>query len=407
MMRALHHADNVAKISYQPIRPRQNISVSPAQGSQATTGPITVSGSSPKRRRLIWVGAAYRLAVVTLRHPFAYVASSLGCELSPSCEHTLNAKMPRETPRQRDSSSRMKRYKHFNREPQTTFQDLEPVLPKLLQEVLFEIAPRAEKSQIGIALFMMLVFEGGVLDAARKIGDLSEPVEARSRFTVYQGLPPQSVFECPMQGVRNQALPVVVVNLHSIELLESLQVLKEELDDVALHFLPKRRSICELAFPIHKRLVAEGYAPSKRGEAEQIARPHLDILVGKGFVAVRQRHEMERLVLQSAFAKQALITGYIPRYVNRLFVKHERQDVVLGVPAQIAGLIYKNGKLTHRKSPRGQESRGDPPALDGSPCVETYLIYITRRFDYSIIAKYEHMFSIVDTNTCSTYRKAA
>ena len=54
-----------------------------------------------------------------------------------------------------------------------------------------------------------------------------------------------------------------------------------------------------------------------------------------------------------------------------------------------------------------KESRGDPPALDESPCVETHLIYTTRRFGYSIIAKYEHMFSIVDTNTCSTYRKAA
>lgn len=407
MMRALHHADNVAKISYQPIRPRQNISVSPAQGSQATTGPITVSGSSPKRRRLIWVGAAYHLAVVTLRHPFAYVASSLGCELSPSCEHTLNAKMPRETPRQRDSSSRMKRYKHFNREPQTTFQDLHPVLPKLLQEVLLEVAPGAEKSQIGLALFMMLIFESGALDTARKTGDLSEPVEARSCFTVYPSLLPQRVFECPMQDVRNQALPAVVVNLHSIELLESLQVLEEELDDVALHFLSKRCAIRELALPIHKRFVAKGYVPGKRGEAEQIARTRFNVLVGKGLIAMCQRHKMEWLVLQPTFVKQSFVGGYLPRNIDCLIMKHERQNVVLGVPTQVTGFIYENGKLTHKKSLQKQGSRGDPPALDESPCVETHLIYNTRRLDYSIVTKYEHMFSMIDTTIRSTQRKAA
>lgn len=319
-----------------------------------TMKPTAACDWNLRQRRLIWMGAAYRLAV-TAPPLLTYVILSLGYELDRVVQELDNQSYQTQT--------------------------LHPVLPKLLQEVLLEVAPRAEKGQIGLALFMVLVFEGGVFDAAHQISDLSEPVETRSRFTVYQSLLPQRVFECPVQGVCNQALPVVVVNLHGIELLESLQVLKEELDDVALHFLPKRCAIRELALPIHKRLVAEGDAPSKRGETEQIARPHLDILVGKGFVAVRQRHEVEWLVLQSAFAKQALITSYIPRDVNRLIVKHERQDVVLGVPTQVAGLIYKNGKLTHKESLQEQENRGDPPALDGSPCVETHLIYTTRQLN--------------------------
>lgn len=336
---------------------------------------------SSRQQRLIWLGAAYRLAVAALLPPLAHAASSLGYELDRVVQELDNQSYQTQT--------------------------LHPVLPELLQEVLLAVAPGAEKCQIGLTLFMVLIFEGSVFDAARQISDLSEPVEARSRFTVYQGLPPQRVFECPMQGVRNQALPVVVVNLHSIKLLESLQALKEELDDVALHFLPKRRSICELAFPIHKRLVAEGHAPSKRGEAEQIARPRFNVLIGKVLISVRQGHEVERLVLQSTFAKQPLIASDFLRDVICLIVKHERRYVVLGVPAQIAGLIYEDGKLTHRESLQKQESRGDSPALDGSPCMETHLRYTTRRFGNSIIPKSEHMFSIIDTNICSTYRKAA
>lgn len=50
---------------------------------------------------------------------------------------------------------------------------------------------------------------------------------------------------------------------------------------------------------------------------------------------------------------------------------------------------------------------GKTPAVGGPPCGEDHLIYTTRRLDHSILAKYEHMFSIIDTNICSPYGKAA
>lgn len=59
----------------------------PAQARSATTRervtmrPAATCDWSPRQHRLIWVGAAYRLAVGALLPPLTYVASSLGYEL--------------------------------------------------------------------------------------------------------------------------------------------------------------------------------------------------------------------------------------------------------------------------------------------------------------------------------------
>lgn len=59
----------------------------PAQARSATTRervtmrPTVACDWSPRQHRLIWVGAAYRLAVAALLPPLTYVASSLGYEL--------------------------------------------------------------------------------------------------------------------------------------------------------------------------------------------------------------------------------------------------------------------------------------------------------------------------------------
>lgn len=54
-----------------------------------------------------------------------------------------------------------------------------------------------------------------------------------------------------------------------------------------------------------------------------------------------------------------------------------------------------------------KSSGGNPPAVGGPPCVEDHLIYATPQPDYPIIANNEHMFSILDKNTCFPYGKAA
>lgn len=305
--------------------------------THATMRPAAACDGDLRQCRLIWVGAACRLAVAALLPPLTYATSSLGCETNCPIQKL-------------DDQSRQA-------------QALQAMPAQLLQEGLLEIAPRTEERQISLPLLMALVFEGSVFDAACKIGDLGKPIGGWTSLAIYQSLLPERVLECSMQGIRYQTLPVIVVNLYGIKLLEPFQTLEQEFDEVALHFPPKRDAIGEFALPIHKRLVAKGNAPNKRCEAEQITRSRFNVLIGKVLISMRQGHEVERLVLPTAFEKQPLIAGNFLRDIIRLVVKHKRQDVVLGIPAQIAGLIYEDGKLTHRESLQNKEAGGIPRPL--------------------------------------------
>lgn len=354
---------------------RRNICAKPAIIKQATA-----CAWSPGQHRSTCLGAARRLAAVVL-HPLAHVASSLGYELN------CFTQKPDDQSRQTHT--------------------LQTMLPEFPQEVLLEVAPATKECKIGFSFLMVLVLKSGKLDSAHKVGNLGKSVEIWARFAIHQSLLREHIPKSAVQDPRYHALTVVVIDLHRFEPLKTLQLLKKEIGNISLHFLLERGATRKLAFAIHEYRVAEGNMPDKRGEAEQIASPLLNTLIREAAVPMRQRYKMELPALQAPVTEQLLVSDHFPRDIIRLIVKNKGQDVVLGVRAEIAGLINKNGKLAHLGCLQKQESRGDPPALDGSPCVETHLLYTTRRFGYSIVSNSEHMFFIIDTNTRSPYRKAA
>ena len=269
-------------------------------------------------------------------------------------------------------------------------EEVETIYPQhhILQEGLLEIAPRAEERQFDLPPLTAFVFESSTLEAAYKIGDLGKPIEAWTGLAICQSLPQKLILECSVQDVRYQT------------------ILEKEFDEVTLHFLPKGRTINEFAFPIHKCLVASGDTPNKRCEAERIARPRYKVVTSKAFISMRQGHEMERLVLQSAFEKHAFIANYFLKDIDCLVVKYKSDQIVVGTGSDITGLINEDRKLPHVAIHRLIKMPGDTPRRrDSPPCVERCSIYTTRRFVYSIIPKYEHMFSILSTNIRSTYGK--
>ena len=79
---------------------------------------------------------------------------------------------------------------------------------------------------------------------------------------------------------------------------------------------------------------------------------------------------------------------------------YQTYDCVIATP-------YPRGSSTVTAPHNITKMPGNPRRRDSPPCVERCSIYTTRRFGNSIIPKYEHMFSIIDTNTCSIHRKAA
>lgn len=348
---------------------------------QVIMRPAAACDWSPRQRRSIWVGAAHRLAVAALLPPLAYAASSPGCELD-CLVHELDGQSYQA-------------------------QALQTMLAEFLQEVLLEVTPATEECKIGFSLLVLLVLKSSKFDSAHKVGNLGKSVEIWTRFAIHQSLLRERIFKGTVQGSRYQALTVVIIDLHHFEPLKPLQFLEKEIDNISLHFLLKCDATSKLTFAIHECLVAEGNVSDERGETEQIARPFLNPLIREAAVPMRQRYKMELPALQAPITKQLFVSGHFSRDIIRLIVENKGQDVVLGVRAKISGLINENGKLAHLGCLQKQESRGDPPALDGSPNAETHHLYTTRRFDYSIVTEHEHMFSIEDANTCSPYRKAA
>ena len=113
---------------------------------------------------------------------------------------------------------------------------------------------------------------------------------------------------------------------------------------------------------------------------------------------------MERDIFQSLCPQRLEIISLALLESIALIMKHKGDEVVPGLSAGIAGFVNEDGKILHGPHvPHTKNAGGKPPAVGGPPCVEDHLLYTTRQVVCSIIAKYEHMFSIIETNMCSTY----
>lgn len=341
---------------------------------------------SPRQRRLIWVGAAYRLAMAALLAPLTYAASSLGYELD-----CLVQKL--------DGKNRRA-------------QELQTMLPKLPKEVLFETFAHAKEELIGASRLGICVLERFELERADVIGNLRNSIARRRRIAVNNGLLGQCKLDGIMQRLSNQGLPVVVIDLNFIELLQVIKVIKQEDRDVppdALDCAAWRHHVgVELGLLIGKRRIPKWEILQKDAERSEVLLALLNIHAFVSVVAVKQRRKMERNIPKPFSIQSITIVRFVSSKSFVLFMEYEDYKVVLGFGAGIAGFINEYGKIPHGPhAPNNKNAGGKPPAVGGPPCGEDRLLYTTRRFGNSIIPKYEHMFSIIDTNTCSPYRKAA
>lgn len=117
---------------------------------------------------------------------------------------------------------------------------------------------------------------------------------------------------------------------------------------------------------------------------------------------------MERNIPKPFSIQSITIVRFVSSKSFVLLMKYKNYEVILGFRTGIAGFVNEYGEILHSPhAPNNKNAGGKPPAVGGPPCGEDHLIYTTRRFDHSILAKYEHMFSIIDTNICSPYGKAA
>ena len=68
-------------------------------------------------------------------------------------------------------------------------------------------------------------------------------------------------------------------------------------------------------------------------------------------------------VAQPALSQSALETPDMLEDVFRLIVQGERQEVILRIVAEVAGLVYENRELPHAKPPPDKENAGGFPGI--------------------------------------------
>lgn len=323
-----------------------------------------------RQRRLIWAGAAYRLAAAALLPPLTSAASSLGSELD-----CLVQKLDNENSQAQASQA---------------------MPAQLLQEVLFETFAHAKEELIGASCLGVCVLERFELERADAIGNLGNSIARRRRIAVNNGLLGQCKLDGIMQRLDNQGLSVVVIDLSFIELLQIIKVIEQEDRDVppdALDRTERRDHVSvELGLLIGKRRIPKRKILQKDAEHCEVLLALLNIHAFVSVVTIKQRREMERDSPEPLSFQSAKIARFVSSKSFVLFMEYEDYEVVLGFSARVAGFINEYGKIPHGPHAPSNKNAGKTPgcrrpSLWGRPPMLYHAP--VRPFNH----RYEHLFS--------------
>ena len=225
------------------------------------------------------------------------------------------------------------------------------LLAELLQVVLLEVAVGAEEYPLGSAGLVRFVLDRGQLYLADKVRYLLESEVRGAAVPVGDRLFVQRVLEGGVERVGDHALPVVVVDLHDVVGLQGLQLVEEQEDQVPLHLGEQVLVALEVGLAVREHLVRERAFPCERAEAGQepvaLLHRHAPVVL----VRAHKRVHVQGDVSQPALGQGALVAPDVLEDVFRLIVQDERQEVVLRIVAEVAGLVYENRELPHAKPP--------------------------------------------------------
>lgn len=246
-------------------------------------------------------------------------------------------------------------------------------LPDLLQVVLLETPERAEEPLVGLRTLLGLIFQRGELQRADQVRCLSEPVVFGASFPVHDGVSRKRIFDRVMKGFGDDVLPVVVVDLHLVETLQVLQVVEDQVDDVAPHPRDELRIASETAFPVGEGVVLDGHVLEHREKGLKEPLPVLDVHPLVIVVAVQQRRGVQRYVRQPFVVQGPLVELNLPVDAGILLVEHQGEEIVFRFRAALSGLVGEKAYLGHRhlliKKCRGTTPGSWKPFLSERPCV--------------------------------------
>lgn len=285
---------------------------------------------------------------------------------------------------------------------------LQSVAPKFSQVVLLKIAPLAEETSIGRGFFVVFILQDGEFDTASEVRHLEHPILGWSRIPIYDGIPEEGVLKRCVKNAGDEGLAVIVVDLDEFEFGELIEVVKQELGQVALHGTDELIRRLESILSIGKDVVAERRVLRERAEGHEELETLRCIEVTVFLVCPEERVEVEGDIWETPARERLFVQINRVGEVVALVMKDQGDQVVLGFSPEVAGLIYKDGELLHETPPLDTKSAGgNPPALDSPLLRGDHPSYTTSRSAESIVCEPEHKFVTIEANTCSTYREAA
>ena len=321
-------------------------------------------------------------------------------------------KMPRDTPRLRDSLPCVESYNLYSTESSRFRFSVQEILPNLLEEVSLEVSLAAEEKLVGCRCLRIGVLDGRKLNGAEIVRNLREAIALRCRVAVDRGLLGEDILNCIMECLGNKGLSVVVVNLYFVELLQVIKMVEQEYGKIATNLLNDTslsdRVVGQLVLFVREHSILKWQILEIDPERSEVLLPEFNAHVAICIVAVHKRREVQGNVLEALSAQGCFVAFFMSFKRIVLFMEDEADEIVLGFGPWVAGLIDKYGKLPHgTASFDTKNAEGKPPAFGSPPCEEDHLSYTTSRSAESIVGESEHKFVTIEANTCSTYREAA
>lgn len=279
-------------------------------------------------------------------------------------------------------------------------------LEKFFVWPLFEFLPTSKELFVCRRKPMITILSCSELESTNVVGNLREPVFRSRCGSVYDCTLKENKVYRFMQGICNGALSAIVINLDFVKCLKTAEIVKEELYEPFSHSARHVVFRSKLFHSEFKQLIANRQMSHEYSKCIQQPTSGFE---RKSLILAMPGHEgrcMERDIRHISSYQTLLIKA--DRFSDaRILVVEYQSKQVIGLSQVIAaGFIDKNTQLchiNHSKKKAGENVPGTWRPLRK----ENHLLYTTRRSDYSIIAKYEHMFSMIDTNIRSTQRKAA
>lgn len=254
----------------------------------------------------------------------------------------------------------------------------EPMPAELLEVVLLERAPLAKEHAIGGRLGVRPVLERRELKGADVVRELEEAVVGRGHEPVDHNVLPERVLDRLVNGLSDDGLPVVVVDLHPIESLEEGEVVEQGNDEVPLYGGEKLvGAVLVKLLLVRERDVAERNPFGEHGKTAEMALSRADGEPLVLLVAREQGPEVHGHVDKLFVSDELIVSGEGIAQAVVLFVKYESDQVVPGV-AGVPRFVHKDGQLLHgRDLLANKNAGGHPPALGGRPLREDHLFYTT------------------------------